>query len=98
MKKIADGRNNEKQWKMEATCTGAGWNQNGKSPCYSLFELTGGDIRKRTHVDYGGGKDTYYGFVCPDCGCFTELPEGKIPYSVRSNASTYVASSKNAWD
>lgn len=90
MKKLADGKNNPHIWKTQATCTGAGWDQEGKTPCYSLWEVTAMDIRSRTHTDYDGSSETYYGFVCPDCGCFTELNTEDIPYDVRSKATKYV--------
>ena len=89
MKKLAQGKNNPHLWRTEATCNGKGWDQNGKNPCYALWEVTALDIRKRTHMDYGGGTDTYYGFVCPDCGCFTELSEKGIPHEVKNNAPVY---------
>lgn len=89
-RKLADEKNNPQLWKMEVTCSGKGWNQNGKCPCYALWEVTAMDIRKRTHTDYGGGTDTYYGFVCPDCGCFTEISEKDIPHDVKSHAPAYV--------
>lgn len=89
MRKIANGNDNPNKWTMQATCTGAGWSQKGRGPCYSLFELDGRDIYKRSHTDYGGCTDTYYGFICPDCGCFTEIPKEKLPSGVRSNAKKY---------
>lgn len=92
MRKLADGKNNPEIWKTKATCSGAGWNQEGRTPCYSLWEVTALDIRSRRHTDYGGGTETYYGFVCPECGCFTELNSKDIPYDVRSKAPEYVRS------
>lgn len=89
MRKICNGTENPNQWKIEATCTGAGWDQNRKKPCNALFELNQRDIYKRTHLDYSGDSETYYGFICPDCGCFTELKENNIPSYVKSNAMIY---------
>lgn len=89
MRKIATKYENKNLWKIEVTCDGNGWNQNGKSPCYSLFEVECFDIRKRIHTDISGCSDTYYGFVCPDCGCFTEISSKKIPFDVRSKAINY---------
>lgn len=88
MRKIASAKENPSIWKMEATCTGKGWQQIG-TPCYSLFEINATDILKRTHTDMYGDTEEYYGFVCPDCGCFTEIQKDKIPYDVRSHARKY---------
>lgn len=98
MKKLADAKDNPQLWKTEATCSGKGWDQSGKIPCYALWEVTAKDIKKRSHTDYGGGTDTYYGFVCPDCGCFTELPEKDIPHEVRSHAATYIGKTAEEFD
>ena len=94
MRKLANASENPNIWKKEVTCTGAGWQQTG-TPCHSLFEIDARDIKRRTHTDYGGGTDTYYGFVCPDCGCFTEIPSKDIPSHVKSNAPKYVIPSKD---
>lgn len=94
MRKLASASENPNIWKIEASCTGAGWQQS-RTPCNALYEINATDIKKRTHTDYGGGTDTYYGFVCPDCGCFTEISESKIPYNVRSHAPMYYKPSEN---
>lgn len=92
MKKLASAIENPKLFKIKATCDGNGWNQDGRTPCYQLWEITALDIRKRIHTDYGGGVDTYYGFVCPDCGCFTELDANEIPPEIKNNTKNYCGS------
>lgn len=89
MRKLATSEQNPDLFKMKATCTGAGWDQGNRCPCYSLWEVTAKDIQRRTHTDYGGNTDTYYGFTCPDCGCFTELDKDDIPFDIRANAKNY---------
>ena len=89
MRKLANGNENTKKWSLEATCTGMGWDQLGKTPCNALFELNQGDIYQRKHTDYSGCTDTYYGFICPDCGCFTELKSSDIPSFVRNTAKNF---------
>lgn len=89
MRKLADAKENPHIFRTEQTCTGKGWNQNGKVPCYSLWEISAADIMKRTSSDYSGDTETSYGFVCPDCGCFTEIAANKLPWHVKSNATTY---------
>lgn len=80
----------EKLWKTQEICTGAGWNQNGRIPCGEVFEIDEMEIQRRSHSDYGGGSDTYYGFTCPVCGCFTELNEKQLPSYVKSKARPYI--------
>ena len=89
MREIATKEENPNIWRMEATCDGNGWNQNGKTPCFRLFEVDASDILKRAHTDISGCTDIYYGFRCPRCGCFTEIPSRKIPFNVRSVAREY---------
>lgn len=89
MRLIATRENNIDKWSIQETCTGRGWDQNGKSPCLALFEIDASDIYARIHHDYGGGSDTYYGFVCPRCGCFTEISNRRLPSYVRANARRY---------
>ena len=91
MKRLATANENPNAFKMQATCDGRGWNQNGRRPCLALWEITANDIRMRKHTDYSGETDSYYGFVCPDCGCFTELDPREIPLYVRNNAQEYIA-------
>ncbi len=85
MKILAKAKDNPNLWRGEFTCTGDGWDQEGKTPCGCLLELQATDILYRKHTDLGGSTDTYYGFVCCKCGCFTEIPDKEIPYLVRTN-------------
>lgn len=84
---VASAKKNPKLWRKEFTCTGKGWMQHGTTPCGQLIEVLGTDICSRLHTDYGGGTDEYFGFYCPSCGSFTEIPTNKIPYEIRSMAS-----------
>ena len=90
MRKLADGKNNPYIFKTEQTCTGRGWDQNGRTPCYSLWEVTATDIKKRTSSDYTGDAETSYGFICPNCGCFSEIAAKDIPWDVKANAAKYI--------
>lgn len=90
MRKLATANENPDVYKIEATCDGSGWDQEGKVPCYQRWEVCASDIYYRNHTDYGGCTDTYYGFVCPECGCFTELDNRKIPTTVKHNAKKYI--------
>ena len=89
MKLIAEAKDNQSLFKMEATCSGKGWNQDGKKPCFRLWEINASDIKSRKHTDISGETDVYYGFVCPTCGCFTELENKEIPMEVKNMARKY---------
>lgn len=88
MKLIAEAKNNPNLFKMEVTCSGKGWHQDGK-PCYRLWEINAYDVKSRKHTDISGETDIYYGFVCPTCGCFTELNSKDIPMEVKNIAREY---------
>ena len=94
MKKLANAKTNPSLWKTTSTCTGKGWIQIGTNPCYALWEIDASDILKRTHTDISGDTEAYYGFICPDCGCFTEIDVKDIPYEVRSGAKNYAEREK----
>lgn len=89
MKVIAKAKNNPNIWHDKFTCTGAGWDQDGKIPCGCLLDVQATDIQYRNHTDISGFTDTYYGFVCCECGCFTEIPIKKIPIQVEKFAKPY---------
>ncbi len=77
MERLEKGNYKLPNWSMEARCTGNGWGQKKKT-CYGKWKLEDGDILKRVTSE-----TTYYGFICPDCHCFTELDSEKIPLEVR---------------
>lgn len=82
---LKEAQDNAQLWRGELTCTGAGWQQTGK-PCGRLIEVLASDVEARGHTDMTGCRDTYYGFRCPACGCWTEIPSGDLPYDVKSMA------------
>ena len=86
---IAEAKDNPELWKMQSTCTGKGWNDPHHRPCYRLIEIDATDIYKRAYTDLGGGVETYYGFICPVCGTFTELNDKFIPDYIKSKARDY---------
>lgn len=88
-KVIAEANENPNLWKKQVTCTGEGWDQEGKVPCRRLIEIDERDVQYRNHTDYAGDTDTYYGFTCPACKCFTELMNSSIPTRVKSQAIEY---------
>lgn len=83
---IAEAKDNPDLWRKRITCTGYGWQQVNK-PCGRLIEIDATDVLQRHHRSYGEA-EIYYGFICPCCGCFTQIT-GEIPLSVRSMATEY---------
>ena len=81
---LKEANENPDLWKIEVTCTGKGWHQGNLTPCYRLIEVTALDIRRRYYDGY-----TYYGFVCPVCGCFTEICSINIPYYIKSKCKKF---------
>lgn len=64
-------------WKLEVECTGV-HNMNGGTPCGRSWELDSSDIVKRKLCVLDTNIDTY-GFICPECNCFTQLNKDHIP-------------------
>jgi len=89
MKVLKTGKDNPNLWKKEYTCTGYGWEQHGSIPCGALLEVSITDIRRRFHTDMGGCTDEYYGFTCPKCQCFTEIPHEDVPSNLRGMIRDY---------
>ena len=88
MEILAEARDNKQLWSMKVSCTGRGWHQTGH-PCGRLLKINAADVKSRSHTDMTGCTDTYYGVVCPVCGCFTEIPTSKVPYDVQHMAESY---------
>lgn len=86
---LKEAEENPNIWKMEVTCDGNGWNQEGLVPCRRLIEIDERDIQKRSYNSYDE-IETYYGFTCPECHCFTQIDEKLIPKNVKSKAIKYV--------
>ena len=81
MKVLKSGFENDKLETMEVSCTGVGFSD-GK-PCGALLEINALDIKSGVHHDYGGGTDTYYYIICPECGSKTEIYEKDLSVSMR---------------
>lgn len=91
MKVLKKGYENDKLWKTEKSCTGKGWEQEGnRHPCGALLEVSALDIYYRDHNFMGRGSERYYGFICPECNCFTEIDTDRIPDYVKNNSKEYI--------
>lgn len=86
-------------WILEdVTCTGKGWDQNDKRPCYSIWDLDSGDIVKREYLTAFDETAFSYGFICPECHCFTEINEKLIPEEVKRYCMQVAARNSNAYE
>ena len=87
--KVLEKGNIKNNWNLECVCSGKGWQQTTK-PCYSKMLLEDGDIYQRTYTDmYDCTKEIHYGFVCSECGCFTEILKTLLPIEVMQYARKY---------
>jgi len=77
-----DGRTG---WAKEFKCTGAG---NGNGGCGAILLVEGRDLYHTYHHDYGGGKDTYTTFTCPQCGNETDVTGVPSSANVRGSKSS----------
>lgn len=70
-------------WSLKGIeCTGVTlWNKPKHRPCHSIFTLHDGDIVK--YLPYDDPNDTEYGFICSQCGNFTEISPNLIPYEIK---------------
>ena len=48
---LKQANKNEKLWRKELTCTGAGWQQHGAVPCGRLIEVLATEDRKSTRLN-----------------------------------------------
>lgn len=64
-------------WSVEKVCTGKG---NRKVGCNAVLLIEGGDVFGGTKTDYGGGKEEWKAFMCPECGAFTDISD--VPSNV----------------
>lgn len=43
--------------------------------CASRLEFTNSEVDTRTYIDYGGGSDTLYYIICPNCSFRVEVKQ-----------------------
>lgn len=69
-----------KLWRKNVICNGKGaWHlQDKKTPCGNSRQIDENQIRKRGI--------SYYGVICPICGCFIEISASDIPERVKDKA------------
>lgn len=82
MKLLEKGNYEPRAWKMEVECTGQGF-KNNQHACHSILEVNVSDIVVRKSDLVGVGATTMYGFVCPECHCFTRVSDKYVPDELR---------------
>lgn len=85
-------------WSLEVKCTGNGWNNLEKDPCFSILKLNKEDIYKRSYHQYEKGKQQTYGFICPVCHCFTEIDRNLIPAYTKVTCLNVAKKGSIYWD
>lgn len=91
MQMIKEGNSKLKDWSLIVKCTGNGIGIKWYSthyPCYLTQFLEAGDIVKRAIYDVMYDDNTVpfrYGFICPNCHCFTEVDERLIPQEIKDH-------------
>jgi phage FluMu protein Com len=69
-------------WSVERDCTGSG---NGGGGCGAKLLVEEGDLFETAHTDYGGDRETYVTFRCPQCKKLTDIPPHDVPAAIRRN-------------
>lgn len=82
-----------KEWSLKVTCTGEGWCQKHLI-CGSELLLNPQDVLERKRKGDYDETVASYGFICPVCHCFTEIPGEKIPGAIKG-ACPQVASKES---
>lgn len=75
------------KFSIETICTGYGWKQGEKIPCGTKWKISEDDIIKRKITKKNKCTDNYYGFICPECNCYTQLE--LIPKEIEYSAKLY---------
>lgn len=76
-------------WNLKVTCTGKNWRQKN-APCGSILEIDVTDLYKREWFKYPDNEGVNYGFICPICGCFTELEDKLLDENLKMMAKDYL--------
>ena len=77
-------------WTLEVECNGLNWSQESKVSCGSSLEIDKNDLLKREWSKYPDNKGVNYGFICPICGCFTELKDNQLNEGLKNLAKDYL--------
>jgi len=84
--KIIDEQEPFQDWEKEVECNGVGWRQGDKVPCGSKLIIDRDDLKLRKWFKYPDSEGVNYGFICPNCNCFTEIPTDELDKNLRKLA------------
>jgi len=87
--KVIHAKKPFENWTLEIKCTGGNWRQDKKVPCGSLLEINANDLIKRAWFKYPDDGGTDYGFICPICGCFSEINKNLLTEHLKNMAKDY---------
>ena len=79
-------------WTMEVECTGSG----NDRPCGRYWKVNSQDIVKRYARVMDECDIDVYGFICPECHCFTEIRYNLIPRVIINRCSQAESDRKSA--
>lgn len=82
MKVISEGKDMI-GWSKEYECTGKG---NENCGCSAKLLVEERDLWHTVGYSWGE-RDDYYTFICPLCGCMTDISEYDISFKVRSDVN-----------
>ena len=69
-------------WSIKQFCTGDG---NGEGGCGAHLLVEESDIFETAHTDYGGDRETYVTFRCPQCKKLTDIGPPNVLAAIRRN-------------
>ncbi len=92
--KVLESGNTKSDWNIKTQCTGKGWMQNHR-PCGAKLLVEEEDIVHRKYAESYWEYGIDYGFICPECKCFTALEHELIPKEIRQYCKSYVKPSIN---
>ena len=76
-------------WELEVDCTGGEW-RDDKVPCGSTSSINATDLVRRKWCKYPDDNGVDYGFICPKCGCFTNIDEKNLTKDLKTMAKDYI--------
>lgn len=72
----------EKNWTLDVQCIG-GFHRS-EVPCGGSFQITEDDLEVRTSIVMMEAHVNVIGFVCKDCGTYTEIRMDEIPVVIKN--------------
>lgn len=86
--RIVKQRKAFENWSLKVTCNGEKWTQK-QAPCGSDLEIDIKDLYFRKWFKYPNTEGISYGYICPVCGCFSEINESLLSKHMKIKANDY---------